>query len=177
MKHIALLLAISFVASGAQAAEYGLGASLGSFSDTQEIFVPIQVREGLRFEPSVTAQVATLRADSFNTQKDRFYVLKAGLFSVRPLHEGINLLTGGRLGYVKQRSTLSNDSGSSSSTEFTGFTVEPTLGMEYMPIKQLAMGAEVSLDYRQVKNEDANDNTSNTKTLSTSTRITVKFFY
>jgi hypothetical protein len=43
MKHIALLLAISFVASGAQAAEYGLGASLGSFSDTQEIFVPIQV--------------------------------------------------------------------------------------------------------------------------------------
>jgi hypothetical protein len=172
MKPIALLIATLLLSTGTQAAEYGLGVTL---STSSEIFIPINVRSDLRIEPSLALNRNDFKSGIGDfTSTTRTYILKTGVFSIRPLGEGFNILSGGRLGYEKlvQRRT---DVGSLEDNSSSGFIIEPTLAVEYLPFKQLAFGAEVSLFYSRVtaKSDQGFSSTDS----GTATKVTVKYFY
>ena len=171
MKHTALLIATSLLVGGAHAADYGLGVAL---NNSNEIFVPINVRSDLRIEPSL-AFSRTDFSDENSTAKSRFYELKTGVFSIRPMGEGFNILFGGRLGYQKVVQRQADINGVFFDSTSSGFIIEPTLAMEYLPFKQLALGAEASLRYSRLtgKNDQGFDRTET----DSITRITVKYFY
>jgi hypothetical protein len=172
MKPIALLIASSLLSGGTNAADYGLGVA---FSTSSEIFVPINVRSDLRVEPSFAFSRNDFKSgNSEFTTTSRTYSLKTGVFSIRPVGEGFNVLSGGRLGYAKivQRRT---DIGFLEDNTSSGFIVEPTLAVEYLPVKQLALGAEVSLFYSRLK--DKSGQGFDVTDSGTASKVTVKYFY
>ncbi len=171
MKPIALLIASSLLSGGANAADYGLGVAL---NNSREIFVPINVRSDLRVEPSLALFRSEFNGNGIATQS-RVYVLKAGVFSIRPVGEGFNLLSGARLGYQKEVQRAADSNGSILDDTASGFVIEPTLAMEYLPFKQLAFGAEVSLRYSRL-NAKSDQGNSRTDT-QTDAKATVKYFY
>lgn len=172
MKPLVILLTTSVLANAAHAAEYGLGVT---FSRSSEIFIPINVRSDLRIEPSFALTRNDFKSGTSEfTTTNRTYILKTGVFSIRPVGEAFNVLAGGRLGYEKfvQRRT---DVGFLEDTTRRGFIVEPALAVEYLPFKQLAFGAEISLFYSRLKDKSS-QGFSLTDT-GTATQLTVKYFY
>jgi hypothetical protein len=172
MKPIALLIATSVLSTATQAADYGLGVTL---STSSEIFVPINLSSELRIEPSVALNRSEFKSSTGNiTTTSGTYNVKTGVFSIRPVGEGFNILAGGRLGYQKlvQRRT---DFDFAQDQTTSGYIVEPTLAVEYLPFKQLALGAEASLFYSRLKPR-SDQGFSLTET-GTVTKVTVKYFY
>ena len=134
------------------------------------------MRSDLRIEPSLALRRSDFKSGTSDfTSTSRTYTLKTGVFSIRPLGEGFNLLSGGRLGYEKLVQRQADSSGFFVDGTSSGFIVEPTLAVEYLPFKQLAFGAEVSLFYSRLK---AKSNQGSDLTDSgTATKVTVKYFY
>lgn len=169
---ILILTAASFLTSAANAADYGLGVTLSSSS---EIFLPINLSSDLRIEPSVALNRNDFKSGTGDfTSTNRAYNVKTGVFSIRPISEGFNILAGGRLGYQRfvQRRT---DFGILEDQTSSGYIIEPSLAVEYLPFKQLALGAEASLFYSRLtpKNDQGFTQTQS----STVTKVTVKYFY
>lgn len=172
MKPIALLIATSLLSTATQAADYGLGVTL---STSSEIFVPINLSSNLRIEPSVALNRSDFKSGSSEfTATTRAYNVKTGVFSIRPVGEGFNILAGGRLGYqrlVQRR----NDIGFFEDQTSNGYIIEPSLAVEYLPFRQLALGAEASLFYSRLTPR-TDQGFTQTQT-STVTKVTVKYFY
>lgn len=171
MKHTALLMATSLLAGGAQAADYGLGVAL---SGSGEIFVPINVRSDLRIEPSLAFSRSNFKTDGI-TVRSGLYELKTGVFSIRSMGGNFQFLSGGRLGYQKVVRRQTEPTGFTSDSTSSGFVIEPTLAMEYLPFRQLALGAEASLRYERLTSQS--DRGFDSQETSTVTRVTVKYFY
>ncbi len=169
---ILILTATLVLTSAANAADYGLGVTL---SGSSEIFVPINLSSDLRIEPSVALNRSDFKSgNSEITSTSRAYSVKTGVFSIRPIGEGFNIVAGGRLGYQRlvQRRT---DFGFLDDQTISGYIIEPSLAVEYLPFKQLALGAEASLFYSRLTPK-GDQGFTQTQT-STLTKVTVKYFY
>jgi hypothetical protein len=155
MKKLLTVAAIGLLSSlEVFAADVGLGVDLNSGSNT--VYVPINLANGIRIEPYFSTYKYT---NENNYSYDyRVSTLGAGVFKVSEAANNTNIFWGARAGYIDGKS-------------YDGYSVAPVLGFEYYLVKNLSLGADVSLEYEHIN--DVNDSSST----KTKTSLGVKYFF
>jgi hypothetical protein len=152
MKMATAAFCAAFAATGAcQAGDLGIGVSVKS--NDSAVYLPFKVAPHLMLEGRLEYQ-RDARSDEIpgvgpDTENATSCSLGAGCFGLSQLSESTRLYAGGRLSYVANRNEMNAPFGSSTIREH-GWSVAPTVGVEYFPIKQLSVGAEVGLSYARL---------------------------
>lgn len=158
---LCLLLGLAAAALPAHAADYGIGVTL----NPNALSLPFHVQPDLRFEPALSY---SLFEDDVGNKSLRWEVT-AGLFRLYTLGPNWQLLGGARLGYRRE----SNQTANSTDVNFNAAVVEPAVAVEFLPIRQIAIGLEGGLRLVRFYGENAGD----FSTLDTTARLTLKYFY
>lgn len=154
-KAAALALATLGLPSLCSAQEIGLGMSLRQ-GDTA-IYLPVKTSHGLLIEgflnydhSNQSSQVLSASGpDGSQSFSMRSLVLGVGIFWMRPITGNTYAYLGPRLGYTTLRSSTSGPLGTGDTTNH-GYTVSPTLGIEYCPIKHFSIGGEIGYRYTKL---------------------------
>jgi hypothetical protein len=178
MKRVLLIAALCGISVTA-AAEVGLGVSIRSNDST--IYVPIEIGDSFRIEPLL--RYARSKSESttsgFRLESDsRTYSIGTGLFALTSLGESITLYYGGRLSYMSQRASGTSlemgpfgPSYLTIRSEADGFSVAPTVGLEYHLAKFFSIAGEAALTHTDI---DGDDNLES-KTTSTTSNIVFRY--
>jgi hypothetical protein len=165
-----LLFVLLMVSSFAgRAAEFGLGVALNG-GDAQ-IFMPINIGEQWRVEPSLL--YSRVEASDSDFVADQ-YIAGLGAFRLWRASEQVRVLPGVRLLYVNRSQKAGVGIDSRQSEE--GYGIAPTLGFEYAVIPSLVVGAEVALEYVDLELTDS-FGSSEIVTTQTKTAVTLKYFF
>ena len=164
---IPFLIAISPVLA---ASNIGLGVSLDS--DNNTIYIPYDLSETIRIEPSLSY------SKSYNNSSDTNSLEAAiGLFKKQEIVQKMNAL----VGYIRFESDY-DGSAVNSQTDGNGYSIAPTLGFEYYLTDNFSVGAEASVRY--MKSEVEIKDSSSTKTNSydtsstqTNTSASLRFYF
>lgn len=160
MKKLLAIAALSSVAS-AHAADFGVGANIGSDSST--IYAPINLSEGFRIEPYLSAYKSDYDNASYRRSE-----LGAGFFKLEKTSNQTDVYWGARVGYIDGRDTDKED--------FDGYSVAPVLGFEYFPVKNFSVGGEVAVEYNHL-NSDSTNYFDNANATTTRGRVGIKFYF
>jgi hypothetical protein len=139
MRATKLAILAGLMPAFAQAADWGLGTTVGE-SDTT-IYVPVQVSEGFRLEP-----FAGYYRNEFDSDSGTFglsgYSVGSGFFRTVPFGERAQAYFGARLSYSysKYRNVSADETGQ-------GYRVAPVLGGEIFLLPQLSVGVEAYAYY------------------------------
>jgi hypothetical protein len=170
------LSALLALTPGFAGTEVGAGCSLTqSGTGPRTIFVPIVV-SNLMIEGSLAVQHLSQNAGTGDARTEDYFYPGVGVFALRPLGAEARLYLGGRLTYINAQGKQTLDTGYGLQTyafHETGFSIAPTIGIEYFPIKHLSIGGEVSYvisktdttnSQTQMVNQDSSFNGSGTQT-------------
>ncbi|RYY76981.1 MAG: hypothetical protein EOO52_05680 [Gammaproteobacteria bacterium] len=146
-------------ATSAYAADFGLGVDIKD--DAHTIYVPINVSEGFRIEPYFSNHKLS-QDDPFDSRESE---LGVGFFKVSEVAEKTNMVWGLRGSYID---------GKYYHDEFDGYSVAPVLGLEYFPVSNVSVGADVSYSYRKVEGDSFSGNATSS---GTKTAVSVKFYF
>ena len=148
-----MFLAFSSIAA-CHGADVGLGVSMWSSSSPRTIFVPIRVKN-LLLEGSLSvghsnqdssSSTSTYRYDSSNT----FISPGIGVFGIKPITDNSHAYFGARIAYLYTKGAQDRIDTSTTDryeAKSTGYSIEPTIGVEYFPIKHMSIGGEISYYY------------------------------
>lgn len=144
-------------------AKAGLGLNLNFSNPQSSIYVPINVTESFRIEPSFDFYIGSNseksnRNNTYN-QDTSYYAISLGFFGRKPLIQSFYLLYGGRFGYFNQTHEYksSNQGNSVSNLEegnYFGTYISPTIGFEYFIIEKLSLGAEFFIVFAESFDND-----------------------
>lgn len=170
-RHVAgagiLLLAPMLCHAGA---DVGLGVS--ARSDEATIYVPVEV-SSFRVEPYLLWRKAAV--DGFSEGESRTTALGVGGFGLFEVREQVRSYVGARIGWFENHSHTTSGSFSSSSTQ-RGYTVQPTLGLEYLITDRISLGAETYLDYSSYENDTVGFE-SDSESISTGNRLLLRLMF
>jgi hypothetical protein len=165
-KQLGLLLALSMVSGLAfaapQSGTIGLGVahSFDTLGDSNYIFVPITLNNGLWVEPFI----AFNRDVDHNAHNNTTALsIGAGIFENFHETEKTAAYLGLRGGYNHYHVHPGHDS--------DGFLLQPTLGFGYMPVQPIMLGAEAYVTYQDATNENG------IKNWGTGTRLFVRYYF
>lgn len=152
MKKLLTFAAIGILSSvEVFAADIGVGVDLNAGSNT--IYVPINLSKEFRIEPYFSTQ-KTYDEDDYSYRYSKFGV---GFFKVTEVADKTNLILGARAAYIDGHHSYDN-------SDFDGYSVAPVLGFEYFPVKNISVGADVSIEYGKIDDDGYKSSTSGTKT-------------
>jgi len=164
MKHL-LLAALLLLPAIAHGADVGLGASLRDSDAT--LFVPIERTPAVRIEPFFS----WYKEDEDGPGSGSLESLTAGLGMFRKfeIRDRAQVYLGGRVGFsqFKFRTSAGPDQDSE------GYTLEPTLGIEYRLVDQVAIAFEALAFYRNSSGQGGTDSDS----FGTSNRILLRAYF
>lgn len=176
MKKLVAVVLLAGCSSVAMAeVDYGVGLSLQNSDGV--IHLPINISDTWRIEPSLR-YVESERESAFSNSDTRYVELGVGVFKKKVVAEKVALLYGARVGYLESKYTYSSD-GDSSSKE-NGYTIAPTLGVEYNIAENFSIGGEIALKYYDIDGSEddfGDDEDTSEKYLSTQTGISVRYFF
>lgn len=161
MKKLSLAIAALVSAVSVNAADIGVGASIGTNDNT--IYVPINVNENFRVEPYVSTY--KVNDDDYSYRSSR---LGVGLFKLEKTSSQTSVYWGARASYIDGRDSDDGD--------FDGYSIAPVLGFEYFPVKNFSVGGDVALEYTDV-DSDSDSYPFATQSTSTKTSVGVKFYF
>jgi len=151
----AILLSI---APGVLAAKYGIGMS--ARSGETEIYLPIDITSQFRLEPSIQysqnkSSVSSSGSDIVDDRDSKVttYMLTLGAFYQYHVHNAVTIYSGIRAGYFESDSTF-NSLGSETSLKGDGYSVAPTLGIEYWFIDSFSIAGEVGYVFNKSEFQD-----------------------
>lgn len=170
------LLASTFTA---HAQEAGIGMW---WNGGPGILVPVKVGEHLALEGLLSFQEDN-RNVQFNgsTFEDRWKSESIGvaLFWQRSEGESARFYAGPRIAYIRSAQAYIDQLGQRSDSTSHGWSVAPTMGMEYFPIKRVSIGAEVGLSYSSTSGT-ANGNLGGVvkaRDLSTTSSVVIRYYF
>lgn len=167
------------------AAKYGIGMS--ARSGETDIYLPIDITSQVRLEPSIQysrseQNYSTDTAiSSENSQKT--YMLSLGMFYQFRAHDSVTIYSGLRAGYFKttSKSKTSGDFISDSSFEGDGYSIVPTLGVEYWFAQSFSITGEAGYAFSEADYEDSGATIgtykSDIETQATVTRLVLRYFF
>ncbi len=180
-KKILISASLALASNLSSAAEFGVGLGLnGSFNllaieaggigalGGNSIFLPINLNKDFRVEPYFSASriKETTTGNGFSV-----YQGGIGLFKIINQNEKVNLLVGGRLGYLDATNSYPD-----STITSRGYSLSPSLAFEYSIDKNFVLGGELAYENWRIRGtglSDANQlNYSNT-----TTALTLKYFF
>lgn len=151
-------------------ADIGIGTSLSDYDKT--IYIPINISESIRIEPSL--RYAKIEYEyNFDNTSDIYnreeYEIGLGVFKKNQVSEKVNALVGLRMAYQKYTFSGSEDS--------TGYSFAPTLGFEYYFHEKVSIGTEIALRYDNTDNNQFNSNSADTESTNLDSSINIRFFF
>lgn len=162
-----LLFVVLMVSSFAgRAAEFGLGVALSG--NGSGIFVPINVSEQWRVEPSLEYSKFNFSETDFDSSNE-IYRLGVGVFRLWQSSEQVRTLVGVRVSYQSFSQTRQ--------FEVDGHGIAPTVGFEYAVTPSLVVGAEAALEYVDLDGEDPLGRPVRQDSTETRTAVTLKYFF
>lgn len=171
------------IAGVCHAGDVGIGVSLKA--NDSAVYVPWTLGPHLMLEGRLEYQRNSDEFSNFGQGtteiKTTTYSLGAGLFGQRRLTESTRLYAGGRLSYLDaQQEQGPTPWGTVIEDHRHGWAVAPTLGVEYFPIKQLSVGAEVGISYAKLNgtNSGVGPNASiSSSSTSTVSALIVRYYF
>lgn len=159
---LALALVSGAAFAGVPAGTVGIGVS-HSGDGENSIYLPIVLEQGFWIEPFVSyASTEDKSSGDEETNIDAGVGLFKNIFTT----DKTRAYAGGRIGL----SYYESDPANASSTDDTGFMIQPTIGFGYEPVNNILMGAEAYVTY--------NDSDINGKeTLGTGTQLFVRYYF
>jgi len=161
MKKLLTFAAIGILTSvEAFAADVGVGVDVSAGNNT--IYVPINISKEFRVEP----YFSTYKNDDDDGFSYRQSKVGVGLFKVSEAAHNTNVYWGARAAYIDGHSDIDE-------SKYDGYSIAPVLGFEYFPVKNISVGADVSLEYTHVDRDNSYDSSSS----ATKTSIGVKYYF
>ena len=195
MRTVCTAVCLALCSTGAFAAEYGIGVS--ARSDDATIYLPIDINETYRIEPSVRYASSELSqtfdlTDDLREQDSDTLEVGIGVFRLAKLAESARIYFGVRAAYLDVESTLVDtttifpglDVTIRSETSQDGYRIGPAIGFEYLFGKHFSVGGEASYTFVDLDGESTATTSSGTrpsrtdfeqKGSSTSTRLIVRY--
>jgi hypothetical protein len=187
MKKRVIAAAMAMAAwSGSSLGGAGLGMSIQSGDPT--IYVPIDIGESFRLEPffrygNDKSESRVYEPSSPYTVREvreaTTYQLGLGLFGSAGFNESVRAYFGGRLSYISAEFEYSFDGGSRppftsfpppEKIDSDGFSIEPTIGLEYRFTERFSIAGEVALIV-----SDVDGNAVSTESVDTDSNVIVRF--
>lgn len=143
---IALTLASGAAFAGPPSGTVGVGVAhtQSTLDDGNTIFVPITLENNWWVEPFVAYASEEINSGPNEGNETTGISVGSGVFKNVHTTAKTRAYLGGRLGYTY----FENDPSGSSSTDDSGFLVQPTVGFGYEPVDNLMFGAEAFLTYQ-----------------------------
>lgn len=175
MKKLAAMLLLAGCSSVAVAeVDYGVGLSVQNSDGV--IRLPINISDTWRIEPSLRYS-AYEQDGGFPDGDSKYMELDVGIFKKKMIADKVALLYGAKVGYLKSRSTYNE--GESVNKE-DGYSIAPTLGVEYNIMENFSIGGEIGLQYYNSDGSEddfGDDVDTSKKYISTQTGISVRYFF
>ncbi len=134
-------------ALGARAQEVGIGMN---WRGGPGILIPVKVRENLMLEGSIafSDNTYTYKDVLANTQENstKETSFGVGVFWLKPTGDSTRAYIGPRIAY-NQYKTSDESYGTKLESKTNTWSIAPTLGIEYFPVKNVSIGGEVGLSY------------------------------
>lgn len=174
MRNLVVAAGLALFASGAMAADFGIGVS--ARDDDGAIYVPIDFSDKFRLEPSFRyykEERTDTSTGGFSVKSD-LLELGIGIFGKSKVTDAAHLYYGGRFTYA-DGSTESRFS----ETSVDGFSVAPTFGAEYVFGKHFSLGGEVAYVFEEFDSEDNSSFSDDIEqeTQGTQTRLIFRFMF
>lgn len=153
MRKLVAAVSLALCASGAPAADFGLGVSVRS--DDGTLYVPIDISKSFRLEPSVRYASAEQTGDRMHAEADDLEI-GVGVFGLTQITEAARLYYGARLAYVDRQedgSSLGNTLLMTWENDQDGYRVGPAIGFEYLIGKHFSVGGEASYTFVELEGE------------------------
>jgi hypothetical protein len=144
----------------ATAADFGIGLSVKSNDAT--IFMPIDVSQRFRIEPSLNYSQNEIE-NANQSAKVTSLNFNVGLFGLVPTDHSVQLYYGARVGYARTE-TETNVFVlpiASQKEKSEGYRVAPIIGFEYLFNPHLSLGGEVGWVYSDLDEIKSNSTTTN----------------
>jgi hypothetical protein len=154
MRRIVAAVGLALCASGAPAADFGLGVSVRS--DDGALYAPIDISKSFRLEPSVRYASSEQTNDVTSGTEIKQLEVGIGVFGLAQVTESARLYYGVRLAYLDQQidSFYFGNSGRTTVEDGQdGYSVGPTLGFEYLIGKHFSVGGEASYAFVDLEGE------------------------
>ena len=195
MKRALSIVILAACSSHTLAADFGIGVSVQS--DDAWIYAPIDVKPGLRIEPSIrffsgesesqtqsssfgAATTTTVSSEADTTE------FALGLFAMTPIGESVRVYYGARAAYIDSESELrivtrftTFEDALEEEISTDGYRISPTLGFEYLISDRFSIGGEAEWFYQDLDSSRSQTNlsaaTAQSKSNGTDTRLIVRF--
>lgn len=164
MRRAILLAALLLAPALSQA---GVGASIRS--NDAAVYLPMDVRPGLRLEPYFEYGYDKEDSSAFSITRKELLV-GFGAFVRRAAADRLEGYAGGRVAYVRSETDING-----AATKADGFRIEPTLGAEFMVTDRVSVAIEEYLGYENLDGSDPAGGTSS-KSVFTGNRILLRIF-
>lgn len=165
------------------AADLGFGVSAIPENGFRTIYFPVRTG-GMLIEGSLTSGHGN---QSAGQQKSSYTLFSpgVGVFWLKSITENSNLYLGSRISYIYQKNSSDGYGFTDQTFHFesknNGYSITPTLGFEYFPIKHLSLGGEVSYSYSKmnIRNVQSSNETfdGNSKGHGTNTDLIIRWYF
>jgi len=169
MKRLFLPAAFALLPAIASA-DIGLGASLRDSEAT--LYLPIETNAKLRFEPFFAWSDQDLSGPTDLSSES--LTIGAGYFRKFEIRDRAQVYLGGRLGFTRFKATSTDPA--TPDLDADGYTLEPTLGIEYRIVEQIGVSFEALLFYRS-SSESVGATRYDRDTVGTSNRILLRSYF
>ena len=176
----AVVVALSFGALPALAADFGIGVSVQS--DDALIYAPIDFNKQFRLEPSLRYLKDEQDFGNGLQFEQESIEVGVGLFGLTGIGESIRVYYGGRVAYVRNELDQTTQVVTSPifgtaalvvrQSDSDGYRISPTLGFEYLINERLSIGAEAEYFFQDIESDDLGPDR---ETSGTDTRLIVRF--
>ena len=168
---------LSLLSSKCIAAEIGIGISLESRD--QIIYLPINITNNFRTELSFRYASSENETSSYTSEDDNLEI-GIGLYAIKKLYEKTQLFYGCNFLYYDSGYESSYTSPpSSSSGDYTSYTIAPTLGIEYFVTDHISLGGKAEFYYADAEVEYSSNPSSNSDRtfMGTNTNLAFRYYF
>ncbi len=171
MKRLLLPAALALLPAVASA-DIGLGASLRDSEAT--LYLPIEPDEILRIEPFFSWSDQELSGPGTTDVSSESLTIGVGLFRKLEIHDRTRVYFGARASFSQLKQTSSDPA--TPDLDGDSYALEPTLGIEYRIVDQIAVSFEALLYYRSF-NEGVGAADFDRDAVGTSNRILLRAYF
>lgn len=158
MRNLVVAASLALSASGALAADFGIGVSVKS--EDGAIYVPVHLAEKFRLEPSVrygSSEDTSTYSSIISTADTRTWELGLGAFGLAKVSEAARIYYGARVSYfdskITSRTVIRTGGGSGYEITQDGFGFAPTLGVEFVFAQHFSLGGEAAYVFQETDSE------------------------
>jgi len=176
MNKMALVVSMLGISATAGAANVGLGVSLRQ--DDATIYVPIDVSKTFRIEPLLSYEQQEFEYEvapntGYTAIQERTSIrIGTGLFGVASVGDSAAMYYGGRIAYLSRKTKLSYSGTLPSSfvpqpgseQDQDGFSLAPTLGLEYRIGEHFSVAGEAMLTHSRIDGDGEEESNTVTST-------------